>query len=81
MRLSTGELGVVSALHEDTKQRPIVRVIRTSEGQLLPQPYEVDLKRQLDLMICGVGSDKLGKLLVGQPEQTERRLNKVFHLV
>ncbi|QMV42953.1 HD-GYP domain-containing protein [Cohnella cholangitidis] len=82
VRLSTGELGVVSALHDDTKQRPIVRVIRTPEGQLLPQPYEVDLKRQLDLMISGVGNDKSGKLLVGGvPEEAEQRSNKVFHLV
>ncbi|QJD86705.1 HD-GYP domain-containing protein [Cohnella herbarum] len=82
VRLSTGELGVVSALHEDTKQRPIVRVIRTPEGQLLAKPYEVDLKSKLDLMISGVGSDKSGKLLIGsEPEQKERRSNKVFHLV
>lgn len=49
---------------------------------MLPQPYEVDLKRQLDLMISGVGSDKSGKLLVGDvPEAAEQRSNKVFHLV
>lgn len=82
VRLSTGELGVVSALHDDSKQRPVVRVIRTSEGKLLSQPYEVDLKRQLDLMISNVGSDKSGKLLVGDvPQVTEQRSNKVFHLV
>ncbi len=83
VRLSTGELGVVSALHEDAKQRPIVRVIRTSDGRLLPQPYEVDLKRQLDLMISGVGNDKSGDLLTGNvtEEAAEKRSNKVFHLV
>ncbi len=82
VRLSTGELGVVSALHEDSKQRPIVRVIRTPEGKLLSQPYEVDLKRQLDLMISGVGTDKTGDMLAGNvPEIPEKRSNRVFHLV
>jgi putative nucleotidyltransferase with HDIG domain len=86
VRLSTGELGVVSALHEDSKQRPIVRVIRTSDGRLLPQPYEVDLKRQLDLMISSVGSDKsgqplVGKVSVGVTAESGRRSNQVFHVV
>ncbi|RKP50098.1 HD domain-containing protein [Cohnella endophytica] len=85
VRLSTGELGVVSALHEDSKQRPIVRVIRASDGKLLPQPYEVDLKRQLDLMISGLGTDKAGTegALPGAgtlSEAAERRSNKVFHM-
>ncbi|MCD9020493.1 HD-GYP domain-containing protein [Cohnella silvisoli] len=83
VRLSTGELGVVSALHEDSKQRPIVRVIRTPDGKLLAQPYEVDLKRQLDLMISSVGTDKTGNILAGASEESapESRSNKVFHLV
>jgi len=79
VRLSTGELGVVSALHEDSKQRPIVRVIRTSDGELLPKPYEVDLKRQLHLMISGVGKDKTWN--GDAPDQREARSNRVFHLV
>ncbi|XID92475.1 HD-GYP domain-containing protein [Paenibacillaceae bacterium WGS1546] len=61
VRLSTGELGVVSALHRDTRQRPIVRVIRSSEGQPLAEPYEVDLKRRLDLMISGIGGLSVSK--------------------
>jgi len=78
VRLSTGELGVVSALHEDSKQRPIVRVIRTPEGELLQKPYEVDLKRQLHLMISGVGTGELHH--GGTSERREERSNKVFHL-
>ncbi|MFC5407381.1 HD-GYP domain-containing protein [Cohnella soli] len=86
VRLSTGELGVVSALHSDMKQRPIVRVIRTADGRLLPQPYEVDLKRQLDLMISGLGTDKAAAETTAQAaasaqELLERRSNKVFHVV
>ncbi|MFC5470155.1 HD-GYP domain-containing protein [Cohnella suwonensis] len=86
VRLSTGELGVVSALHSDTKQRPIVRVIRTKDGGLLPQPYEVDLKRQLDLMISGIGTDKTAAETMAQAASSvqappERRSNQVFHVV
>lgn len=83
VRLSTGEIGVVSGLHADSKQRPIVRVIRTPEGESPVKPYEVDLKRQLHLMISGVGSDKTaGAAMLGQqlPAQ-ESRSNRVFHLV
>lgn len=79
VRLSTGELGVVSALHEDSKQRPIVRVIRSSEGELLSKPYEVDLKRQLHLMISGFGSEQLEAK--GTSESRESRSNKTFHVV
>ncbi|MFC4600698.1 HD-GYP domain-containing protein [Cohnella hongkongensis] len=75
VRLSTGEIGVVSALHADSKQRPIIRVIRSSQGELLTKPYEVDLKRQLHLMISAVGSEDAGM------EQREERSNKVFHVV
>jgi len=77
VRLSTGEMGVVSALHEDSKQRPIVRVIRAPSGELLAKPYEVDLKRQLDLMISGVGKDR--SWAVGTTENGVRS-NRVFHL-
>jgi hypothetical protein len=86
VRLSSGELGVVSGLHSDSKQRPIVRVIRTSEGHALKTPYEVDLKRQLHLMISGVGTDK--SMTASDVEATSEvysdapnRSNKVFHLV
>ncbi|MFC5528795.1 HD-GYP domain-containing protein [Cohnella yongneupensis] len=80
VRLSTGEIGVVSGLHADSKQRPIVRIIRTPEGDALPQPYEVDLKRQLHLMISGVGSDKLAVQAMIKPETpAESRSNRVFH--
>ncbi len=79
VRLSTGELGVVSALHDDSKQRPIVRVIRSSGGELLPKPYEVDLKRQLHLMISGIGSEPSAE--IAAPERREERSNKTFHVV
>lgn len=58
VRLSSGEIGVVSGFHEDSKQRPIVRVIRNEHGTTLDHPYEVDLKRQLHLMISGFGNSK-----------------------
>lgn len=82
VRLSTGELGVVSALHNDSKQRPVVRVIRTAEGEVITEPYEVDLKRKLHLMISGVGTDRSVSVMSGSvPESAAKRSNQVFHLV
>ncbi|MFC5699740.1 HD-GYP domain-containing protein [Cohnella faecalis] len=87
VRLSSGEIGVVSGFHEDSKQRPIVRVIRTPEGNSLRYPYEVDLKQQLHLMISGLGSEKSFAVGAGaaaadwSSETKERRSNRVFHVV
>ncbi|MBN2981931.1 MULTISPECIES: HD-GYP domain-containing protein [Cohnella] len=51
VRLNTGEIGVVSRLHEDSKQRPVVRIIRGARGEPVARPFEVDLKRCLHVMI------------------------------
>jgi putative nucleotidyltransferase with HDIG domain len=55
VRLSSGEVGVVSEVREECKQRPVVRIIRNRDGVALEKPYEVDLKQNLHLVICGVG--------------------------
>jgi HD-GYP domain-containing protein (c-di-GMP phosphodiesterase class II) len=84
VQLSSGEIGVVSDFHEDNKLRPIVRVIRNEHGDVLDRPYEVDLKRQLHLMISGFGGAKPAKAgLWPQAEQAPRdgRSNQVFHVV
>lgn len=85
VRLSSGEIGVVCDFHEDSKQRPIIRVIRSPDGNVLKHPYEVDLKRQLHLMISGVGSSKGGQQAEIAPsvasESQENRSNRVFHVV
>ncbi|WP_276355390.1 HD-GYP domain-containing protein [Cohnella caldifontis] len=84
VQLSSGEIGVVSGFHEDSKQRPIVRVIRNEHGAVLDRPYEVDLKRQLHLMISGFGGSRPadgGMLPPSQGEARESRSNQVFHVV
>ena len=85
VKLSTGEVGVVSDFHNDSKQRPIVRIIRNQYGSAVEQPYEVDLKRQLHLMICGFGTTKsVGSAAsaFAQPKpRPEARSSRVFHMV
>lgn len=57
-RISAVLSATVTGFHEDSLQRPIVRIIRNACGSMLDQPYEVDLKRQLHLMISGFGNAK-----------------------
>lgn len=84
VRLSSGEIGVVSGFDEDSKQRPIVRVIRNPEGAALDRPYEVDLKRQLHLMISGFGTSKSvhgSSAFDLAADPSHARENRVFHVV
>lgn len=55
VQLSTGESGIVSKVMPDYKHRPVVRVLQDSNGVALRQPYEVDLSRNLSVMIARVG--------------------------
>lgn len=55
VHLSNGEQGVVSKINPLYKQRPVVRVIRGENGEHLPQPYEIDLSKYLNIMINRVG--------------------------
>ncbi|MNI64931.1 hypothetical protein D3C73_1204050 [compost metagenome] len=52
--LSTGEVGVVASIHPRIPQRPIIRVLKDAEGQVLNAPYEIDLSTALSVMITGV---------------------------
>ncbi|MNW38030.1 Cyclic di-GMP phosphodiesterase response regulator RpfG [compost metagenome] len=54
--LSTGEKGVVSKIHSDIPQRPVVRVLADPMGVDIKSPYEVDLKHQLSVVITEVVS-------------------------
>ena len=58
VRLNTGEIGVVSRLHEDNKQRPVVRVFSHADGSRVAKPFELDLKRHLHLMIGSLDGGK-----------------------
>jgi hypothetical protein len=54
VKLSTGEVGVVAAIQPRVPQRPLIRVIKDAEGQVLSAPYEINLATQLSVMITGV---------------------------
>jgi HD-GYP domain-containing protein (c-di-GMP phosphodiesterase class II) len=83
VRLSTGEIGVVSGFDDDSKQRPIVRIIRNQFGAVIERPYEVDLKRQLHLMISGFGNSKSvhSAALAETVEPESAPASRVFHVV
>jgi HD-GYP domain-containing protein (c-di-GMP phosphodiesterase class II) len=52
--LSTGEVGTVVGLNAIVPQRPIVRIFHCPDGQEVAVPYDVDLSKQLSLMITAV---------------------------
>nr|MDW8081430.1 HD-GYP domain-containing protein [Candidatus Calescibacterium sp.] len=53
VRLTTGEIAVVIRLNEGLPIRPVVRVIRDPNGQLLEKPKDVDLMKELTVAIVG----------------------------
>ncbi|WP_434751999.1 HD-GYP domain-containing protein [Paenibacillus amylolyticus] len=62
--LSTGEVGVVAAIQPRVPQRPLIRVLKDAEGQVLSAPYEINLATKLSVMITGVeGAENSASLL------------------
>jgi len=53
VRLTTGEIAVVVRLNEGLPIRPVVRVIRDSNGQPLEKPRDLDLMKELTVAIVG----------------------------
>lgn len=49
--LNTGQIGVVSANHPGSVQRPTVRVLREPDGRSVSSPYEMDLRKELNVTI------------------------------
>lgn len=49
--LNSGQIGVVSANHPKLVHRPTVRILRESDGKEVTSPYEIDLRKELDLTI------------------------------
>lgn len=49
--LSTGEVGVVTEYLFSIPDRPIVRVIKDPYGKPVDKPYEIDLSKQLNIVI------------------------------
>ncbi|WP_127588246.1 HD-GYP domain-containing protein [Paenibacillus koleovorans] len=54
VKLSTGEAGVVVDLNSRFSQRPVVRVLQDPIGGEVSQPYEIDLSKNLSVMIIAV---------------------------
>lgn len=51
VRLSSGQIGVVSMMGGGLNHRPVVRIIREADGTRVAAPYEIDLSRRTDLVI------------------------------
>lgn len=49
--LNTGQVGVVSANNPLAVHRPVVRILREADGMPTASPYEIDLKKDLHLMV------------------------------
>lgn len=54
VQLQTGEIGVVVDINSSSPQRPIVRIINEANGEPVTQPYEIDMSKQLNVMIAKV---------------------------
>lgn len=57
VKLSTGEIGVVSRINAHNPQRPIVRLLEDPEGQDYKDLHEVDLSASLNVVIVGSGDE------------------------
>jgi HD-GYP domain-containing protein (c-di-GMP phosphodiesterase class II) len=49
--LSSGQIGVVSANHAGSIQRPTIRILRESDGKETSSPYELDMRKELNVTI------------------------------
>jgi HD-GYP domain-containing protein (c-di-GMP phosphodiesterase class II) len=49
--LSSGQIGVVSANHQGSIQRPVIRILHESDGKEVNSPYELDLRKELNITI------------------------------
>ncbi|MFM1651767.1 HD-GYP domain-containing protein [Brevibacillus sp. B_LB10_24] len=49
--LSNGKIGVVSVIDSDAIHLPVVKVIQKLDGTLIHPSYEIDLKKNLDVVI------------------------------
>ena len=54
VQLSTGETAVVVDINSASMQRPVVRVVANEAGEELKAPYDLDLSKQLSVMITKV---------------------------
>lgn len=64
VKLNTGERGVVVDMNNSYPQRPIVRILYNEAGEELKAPYEIDLSKQLTVMIVGVNEEEHAEKLI-----------------
>lgn len=57
VKLQTGETGIVADLNNSYPQRPIIRILYNEAGEEITSPYEIDLSKQLSMMIVGVNDE------------------------
>ena len=51
VKLNTGESGVVVDINATSPHRPVIRVLENEAGEQLHSPYEIDLSKQLSVMV------------------------------
>lgn len=61
VELNDGRKGIVAKQNHGISDRPIIRILEES-GQQLSDPYEINLKEKLDLMIINCDTTQIGKL-------------------
>lgn len=57
VKLSNGLSGVVVDFHRSYPHRPIVRILKDEEDQILSTPYEIDMSIKLNVMITHVNDE------------------------
>ncbi|PZD94265.1 hypothetical protein DNH61_17775 [Paenibacillus sambharensis] len=60
VKLSTGEEGVVVDINAAYAHRPVIRVLFNEAGDLLREPYEIDLSKHLSIMITAIPGEDIG---------------------
>jgi HD-GYP domain-containing protein (c-di-GMP phosphodiesterase class II) len=59
VKLQTGEIGVVVDINASCPHRPVIRILYNSGGEELSVPYEIDLSKQLSVMISSINDDRV----------------------
>jgi len=54
VKLSSGQTGVVVDINSASAHRPVVRVLTDEAGNELKQPYDLDLSKQLSVMVTKI---------------------------
>ncbi|WP_341281673.1 HD-GYP domain-containing protein [Paenibacillus sp. FSL H8-0537] len=58
VKINTGESGVVVDFNHAYPHRPIIRILNNEVGEELTVPYEIDMSKQLSIMIISVNDEQ-----------------------